>query len=432
MKKKEIKKKLFTFFLLLCFFGLTILSASGAQEQKGPVEITVFRPGQPDKVKSFMEPALKEFMAANPGIKVEPIYMGWNEWIQKYKTLFASDQQPDVIMFWDTNLSESAVQGKLLAMDDYLDWDMLKGYPESLMKKGKVDGKQMLIPASANAYFLLWNKEIFANAGLNPERPPQNWDELIAYSKAIKKNVNAKDIYPLGLPAMRNEKIFDILTILYYAGTGNLWFDKDNKPLFNTPEGLNAIEYWLSLKEYDLPGSTQISTGDLRAGFRDGKIGMIVDGAWIFPMLQAKYGENLDDSIFGIAPMPAGPAGQITEGGFDGWVIANDNAPEAAGKLISFLASPQQQYMHDTKYGGTPIYQYELGKYPFNFDFWKMTIKARDEFECWQRAGVYHPAPKAIYTIGAGIFQKVWINELTPKEGLNEFEKQMTALTAKY
>lgn len=388
--------------------------------------LTILRPGTPEKVKRYLEPAIEEFEAANPDIDVEPVYMGWQAWINKYQTLFQAGDQPDVILWWDKQLSEAGVREKLVPLEDYVDKEVIAAFPDSLIEAGKRDGKLYLLPVSACSFVFMYRKDVFAEAGLDPNKPPQTFQEMLEYAKRIKQKT---DVVPIGLQAKATEPGHEQVALLYHAWTGKP-FLKDNKPIFNTPEAVEMLEFWKSLKPYAQPGAMQYDRGDLRAPFRDGKIAMIFgDSAWIVPMLQEKFGKNLDDSPIGFALPPAGPAGRVSWLGADGWAITNKDKAEAAGRLISFLSSPEQQYRHDSIYGGVPIYEYELSKPEFQYDFWKVFIDARDTLRVFQRIGTpSHPKPQALYEIMEKTWQKVWVGAQSPEKALAEAEREIKRL----
>ena len=96
--------------ILLCITMLGMLTAcsggSGSEDSKdtepdagqsGKTKITILRPGDEEKVASFMEPAVEAFEKDNPDIEVEIMYESWAGWIQTYPTYFEADTQPDEI-----------------------------------------------------------------------------------------------------------------------------------------------------------------------------------------------------------------------------------------------------------------------------------------------------------------------------------------------
>lgn len=161
--------------------------AGDAAAQK--TTITVLRPGDQDKVASFMEPAVEAFEKENPDIHVEIMYESWPGWIQTYPTYFEADTQPDVIFWWDNKLHDSSANSHLVNLAPYLSDELTKKIPEgvwNLVDPGDMDGLYY-IPSSVDTFVLYYNKDVFKEAGLDPDAPPTNWDELLNAAKTIKE-----------------------------------------------------------------------------------------------------------------------------------------------------------------------------------------------------------------------------------------------------
>jgi len=382
-------------------------------------KISILRPGTPTKVKAFLEPAIEKFEAKYPNIKVKPMYMGWGEYTSKISSMLAANDQPNVMLWSDYMLSEGLIKDKLVPLSEYIKPEILKKNP--FVDKVRMKGKIYLIPSSVGAFVFLWRKDVFSEAGLDPNKPPTTWKELTDYTRKIQQNTN---VYPLGMDCKKFVTLQDNVSIIYFQGTGKTWLDENNNPIFNTPQAVKAIKFWKSLKKYAQPSAIEYARGDLRPLFRDKKVAMrYSDGPWIIPMLQQKFGKNLDQSPIGVGMPLAGPAGRYSEVGLDGWVIARKEHAKEAGLLISFLSSPEQQYRHDSIYGQAPIYMEEVKRPAFRYNFWKVFIQAAKVGI--PRVGRYHPKPLALGDIFEEEWQKVWLNVVTPKEALKEAEKKI-------
>ena len=103
-----------------------------------------------------------------------------NDYSNMLKVALSSTQKPDIFQYgYATLLTKEEIE----PLDDF---------GINTEKYGKnnflyYNGKPYAATLSANKAKLLWNKDIFAAAGLDPEKPPKNWEEGIAYSEKIKK-----------------------------------------------------------------------------------------------------------------------------------------------------------------------------------------------------------------------------------------------------
>ncbi len=426
--RTRIRKCALLTLVLLCFVGS--LSVGFAAPKK--VTITILRPGDMDKVKRFLEPAITKFEAANPDIKIEPIYMGWNGWLTKYKAMFKSGTQPDIIYWRIANIGEEGVYEHLFPVEGFVDKDAIHALPDSLLKMATLRGKLMGVPACADTFVFFYRKDVFKAAGLDPERPPRTLLEFREYARIIKDKT---DVTPIGAYAKATLALQEQVSLFYYLWTGKPWLDDSFKPAFNNKEGVEAIEFWQSLKPYVQPGELQYERGDVRPLFRDGKVAMLMaDGPWVLPMLQEKYGQNLDESPIGISAFP-GAAGYT---GVSAWLIASKGKEhdmekaKAAGKFIAFLSTPEEHCKHALAYGATPMFDSLLQKEGFNYRFWRTIKDARDGRPQLDEIAVGHPAPMAIIQPLCEVWQKVWLGATSPAKALAEAEKLVNDVNRRY
>ncbi len=411
--------------------------AAATEDSEAPAEegsgektvITVLRPGDEEKVRSFMEPAAEEFNANNPDIELQPVYEGWTSWIQKYPTYFQSDTQADVIFWWDYALSDTYVADKLVPLEGYVDQEVIDLLPASVVEAVKLDGVLYSVPQGVSGFMVYYNKEIFEQAGLDPESPPTNWDELYDYAKQITDNT---DFAGLGFPG-KGTTLHDHMLLLMFQSIGGQIINDDNTPRINTPEGIATLEFAKQLTEVAPSNYIEMERGDNRTMFVNGELGMIIsDSTWAVPALQAKYGDDLNETIIGLAPMVEGPAGKYNYFGADGWVITNEEEAEAAGKVISFLSSEEQTYAHHVAYGGTPYTEYERSQPEFSYDFWNVFLTTLEDYTMVPRMGKSHPGAGAFEKELYPVWQKYLLGQSTAEECAVEAEEVINTINSRF
>ena len=107
-------------------------------------------------------------------------------------------------------------------------WRM-SGRPLSL------DGTIYGIPMQYNTQYLYWNKDIFAEAGLDPEAPPATFDEMVAYAEAMTDA--SKEQYGIGI-ATGNANITNFL----WSNGGDWLNDGPDPGGMQFPGGYRSIE----------------------------------------------------------------------------------------------------------------------------------------------------------------------------------------------
>ena len=136
--------------------------------------------------KGEMPYHMTEFNRTHPNIIVEPTLLPWNEHEKKILTSILSENPPDVV-FLVTPVAKWATRLALTPLDSLIKRDKFDttAFFPALWKEMSFQNHVYSVPLYSNAYAFFYNKRIFKEAGLNPEKPPRTWDEVMEYSKKI-------------------------------------------------------------------------------------------------------------------------------------------------------------------------------------------------------------------------------------------------------
>lgn len=393
--------------------------------------ITVLRPGDQDKVASFMEPAVEAFEKDNPDIHVEIMYESWAGWIQTYPTYFEADTQPDVIFWWDNKLHDSSANSHLVDLSGYLSDELKNNIPQSvwdMVDPGDMDGIYY-VPSSVDTFALFYNKDLFTAAGLDPDAPPKNWDELLAAAKAIKEKTGKPGI---GVPAINGAEVLqEFVGCFINQSTDAAILDSDSKPIFNTPEGLEALKFLEELRPYFQESPTEYGRGELRPLVRDGEIGMIIDGPWAVAAMIAAYGENFtEEGPVGVVEVPVAPNGKkITWSGTNGWIATREKTAEASAKFIEYLMSDEVLKAHHLAYGSAPLYDSELSDPAFQYAHWKTFYNEIQDYTLYGMIGKNSATPAAYYTAMEEVWQAFILGQMNAEEAIAAAESAAETVT---
>ncbi len=155
------------------------------------------------------------------------------------------------------------------------------------------DGSYYQMPWKSNPVMIFYNKKIFADAGVDAEKPPlATYDEFLATAKKI---VDSKAAQYAIYPAPSSEFFqswFDFYP-LFAAASGGKQLVEDGKSQFAGPEGLEVANFWKQIYDDKLAGN-ETYTGD---SFADGKSAMAIVGPWAI----AAYKDKVD---WGVVPVP--------------------------------------------------------------------------------------------------------------------------------
>jgi multiple sugar transport system substrate-binding protein len=301
--------------------------------------------------RRIWEETKSRFETANPGIKIEGVEREYRP--EEFVTVMASGKGPDLVKVWVGAIQTLASLGFLQPVDSYIQsWNQRDSIKPVLWESTKVGDHYYGIPSDTYFLFLLYRKDLFAKAGLNPELPPANWDDLVLAAKKLTNR--AKGQYGLGLVP----KTWYFQDFVWQAG-GEMIRELNGKPsaAFWEAPAVQALRFWKDLRfKYNvLQPNVLMSETELMHLFALGKVAMIFGTANQLPALITRY--KIDAKSFGIAPLPAGPAGRAAHLGGNVFVL-NSSSPDvkkaAAWKWVDFELSPQNQLwkwqrMHDLK-----------------------------------------------------------------------------------
>ncbi|PCI37625.1 MAG: ABC transporter substrate-binding protein [Elusimicrobia bacterium] len=241
----------------------------------------------------LLKDQIAEFETLYPGIRVqyEPIV---GPYMQKIQVLFASGTEPDVFYMDSKEVTRMIYYGVLEPLDEHLKRageDVDDFYENILAAFRGPKGKLYGLPKGFSTLALIYNKEMFASAGIT--RPPEDWPALLRAAEAVR----AQGDFPMCLKA-------DMKTIALFAGLAGGGLLKENNTLaFQDRASMSGIKTLLSL----FRGENAIARTDTDFGkswtadaFAAGDAAMIIEGMWVEPY----FATRSPDLKYGIAPVP--------------------------------------------------------------------------------------------------------------------------------
>ncbi|MET0575372.1 MAG: extracellular solute-binding protein [Mesorhizobium sp.] len=297
-----------------------------------------------------MQPAhgdfIKQWEAANPGFKIAPEVVGWDQCQDKVTTLAAAGTPVGIAYVGSRTLKQFA-QNELIVPIPFSEEEK-KSYFPFVVGTVTTDGQQWGVPVAFSTKSLYWNKDLFAAAGLDPEKAPATWAEELAAAKAIKEKTGTAGF---GVVAKTFDNTMHQFLHWVYTNDGTVIDDAGNITL-DSPQNLEAITALRDITPFAEEGPTSYEQNEVRAIFLDGKLGMI----------QASVGAKnlLKDAKFkwGVAPLPLGPHAKgpgtllITDSLA---VFKGTGVEDKAIEFAKFLTSPENQPVYEAQEGLTPL-----------------------------------------------------------------------------
>jgi multiple sugar transport system substrate-binding protein len=275
--------------------------------------------------------------------------------VEKLTAALASRTQPDVMSL---DLIQCPYFNSLGAFVDLTDrFNQLPyrdDFSRAMLRLGEYNGKQYQLPFSADNSALIWNKDIFKEAGLDPEKGPSTWAELREF--AIKTN-SPPDRFGIAFDAQTGGTFMFRWMPYVWSNGGELLNEEGTKSTLNSPQALEALQLWVDLIHKDKvapPGTHTWSSDDLRAAFQAGKLAMMMNGNFVVALLN-RDAPNLSYATTLIPPPSETAKPSSFAGGDTMGILAGTRAEEQAWDLLQFLASEQVQVDFLAKSGIIPI-----------------------------------------------------------------------------
>lgn len=266
--------------------------------------------------------------------KIELTTIPDNQMVTKLATSVQAGDVPDLISFDLIFMPDFMKAGFLTDLTAELTADPNQSkVAKAFRDLATYDGKLYGTGFTPDVSILLYNKDIFAKAGLDPEKPPKTIGELTAYAKQIKDKVpDAYGYYFSGSCGGCN--IFTQAPMMWGSGATLLPTSGD-APALDGPGVKEVLTMLKDLWEAGvIPESAEADTGqNFFATFETGTIGMVGSGGFAISALKA----NHPDMNFGIAPLPGINEGQASSF-VGGDVIAIPTGAKNADLAKQFIA----------------------------------------------------------------------------------------------
>lgn len=290
---------------------------------------------------------VKQYEAANPGTKITVVNVPGSDIMTKLQAALSSHTTPDVAIGDLVNVPKLVASGQLTDLKGLVPANTLSDIYPSMLTFGTQGGKQFSVPVSANDLALMYNKTLFAKAGLDPANPPKTWDDMKSAAAKITAKTG-KPGFELFTQAGDNGEglTWNFQVSLWQAG-GKFLSDDNSKAAFNTPEGKKALQYWVDL--IDAKASPLGPWG----AFEKNNAASAQEGSWMVGIWAANPPFDFGTAVI---PSPADGRAATNLGGEQAVVFKSDDAKQkAAAQFLTWFDAPAQNLMWSEQTGFLPV-----------------------------------------------------------------------------
>ncbi|MGW7166358.1 extracellular solute-binding protein [Streptomyces sp. NPDC054884] len=312
---------------------------SGSDDSSGPVTITWWDTSNATNEAPTYQALVKQFEAANKDVKVKYVNVPFDQAQNKFDTAAGASGAPDILRSEVGWTPAFAKKGYFLPLDGT---DALKDqskFKSNLLEQAKYEGKTYGVPLVTDTLALVYNKELFAKAGITAA--PKSWDELKTAAATVQAKTGVDGYWG-------STQAYYAQSFLYGEGTDTV--DADAKKItVNSAAAKKAYGTWLGLfdgKGLHKADTTADAYAHIQDAFVNGKVAAIIQGPWEITNFY-KGSAFKDKANLGIATVPAGSTGKAgaPTGGHNLSVYAgSDKSHQAAAlKFVNFMASAASQ-----------------------------------------------------------------------------------------
>jgi sn-glycerol 3-phosphate transport system substrate-binding protein len=319
-------------------------------------ELTFYYPiavGGP--ITKLIDQMAEDFSKENPGIRIKPVYTGsYQDTITKTITALKGGEPPHLAILLSTDMFTLIDEDAVVAFDDIAgsaeDKAWIAGFYPGFMENSQTGGKTWGIPFQRSTVVLYWNKELFKEAGLDPEKPPATWAEQIEFARKLTKKDSSGNTVQWGIQIPSSGFPYWLFQGLSTQNNARLMNAAGNETYFDKPEVVEALQYWVDLaRRHQVHPPGIVEWGTTPQDFFQRKTAMMwtTTGNLTNVRANAKF-------EFGVAMLPAGKQRGSPTGGGNFYVFkkATPEQRAAAVKFAKWATQPERaaQWGMDTGY----------------------------------------------------------------------------------
>jgi len=367
--------------------AVLILSLCAAAPARADTTLTFYYPiavGGP--LTKVIDGYARQFESENPGIRVNPIYAG-NYDDARIKALAAlkAGQSAPLSVLFSIDLYELLEQDAILAWDEVAasadDKAWLKAFYPALMLNGQYKGKTYGIPFQRSTIVLYWNKDAFKEAGLDPDKAPATWNEMVQMGRKLVKKDAQGNIVRWGVEVPSTGYAYWMFQAFARENGQDLMNRDGNRTNYAHPDVIAALQYWRDLgAKYKVMPEGTVEWGTLRQAFTEGKTAIMwhTTGNLTAVKDSAKF-------PFGVAMLPSSKQRGSPTGGGNFYIFKKTTPEErkAALTFIKWMTTPERsaEWSIATGYIGTRPDAYDTAKLKEYVAGFPQAAVARDQLK---------------------------------------------------
>jgi ABC-type glycerol-3-phosphate transport system substrate-binding protein len=340
-----MKRMLIVVLILVC---CTVLFACGnKQESAGGKTKISFWYGFGGPLGESLEGMIADFNADHPDIEVAGVSMGqYAALSQKIMAAIAANNPPTLAQVYENWTANFIDAGAIVPLEPFIrgpegfSQEDLEDIFPVFLEGGEFQGQIWTFPFNKGLPAIYYNKEMFRKAGLDPDVPPRTWEEFREMATRLTIDENGDGRPEQWGTSFSIPTAFSMYQQILVQNGGQIMSADDSRFLFDSPEGVAALQFLVDLVEKDHVAYIAPGAYEHQTDFVSQKVAMIqgyiVSRQYMEPQLTFQPG---------LAPVPQGrrKAVLITGTNLAIFSKASEAQQQAAWTFVKWLADVEQQ-----------------------------------------------------------------------------------------
>lgn len=327
-----------------------------------------------------------EYVAANPGVNIDAVYAGsYGDTVTKALTASRGGKPPQLSVILSVDMFTLIDEEIIMPFDDLVKTDEDKAWLQSFypafMENSQTGGKTYGIPFQRSTPVLYWNKEAFAEAGLDPDTPPSTWAETVEMGKKLVQKDGDGNVTRWGVRIPSSGFPYWLFQGLSTQNDVILANSDGNQTNFDDPKVAEALQYLVDLStKHEVMAPGIIEWGATPKAFFEGQTAMM----WTSTGNLTNVRNNAPFD-FGVGLLPGNVRRGAPTGGGNFYIFSDssDEQKEAAFEFVKWISQPAQsaKWTIATGYVAPRADTWETDEMKAYTDDFAPALVARDQLE---------------------------------------------------
>ena len=396
--------------------GVVVCPASAAS-------IIRFQFSVPEPLRiSLVESLVDEFNKSQSDVEVKVEFVPQAQARQKLITAVAAGNPPDVGMMWDNWLGEFDGMGALEDLTGQIKgWKHYTTTPPTAWQTVTVKGKIVSFPWALTNDAIFVRTDRVKEYGLKSPTFNWTWDDFLALAQGFTKP--EKNQYGFGLRGGGTWAVLYATELMYGNGAQVL---KDGKVVINSPEAVQAFEWYINLiRKWKVtpPSAPTDAYRQIVEGFGRGVTSMYLHNSGSIEEQKKFVGE----ANFATLPIPVGPAKKRASFFFSETLTMFKAAKnkEGAWKFMTFLMDDEPHFRYCKTLGLLPTREALTKRPPYTEAAYAGFVGSLP-FSIVSPYLAYPGWGGKLDSEGVPLFQQAFVGQLTPKQCLDRLAEMLT------